>query len=405
MNHSTLKQKLGNATLNSNIYAQVEAENIAYFEQHRFSQESLNYALKCCAHFNSSFDFTLKIIELGANNIEFTCGYAISNYHYQLPQKLLGYYREQHHKKLNVFSGLEHNLTDDVGLILHNQTRFLPLVLMIIDGLPNHTQKVCHKDKLYESFETMTYASVYNTLLNQFLIDYHHNKGNVAHLSDEILNTVINIPVSSDIPLMEQFKEKSDLIYNLTLSDDERLDLQRTQANLYCIVALANKKFPVYDENAHKILHSNLEHYFLYRLQGGQMPQPQGLAHRTLLCPSKKFSLQINRLKAKVYYELAEHFKVPGSITCHMLDSLHEEDIHRRLPTDTQFAFFEQLEQGRYENSHDKNAQTLLSFFKHYFLIDKMKLERQLRMEIIDNYDDNDNKGNSYESHHRTIKI
>jgi hypothetical protein len=341
-------------TSNATIYTQVAQKNRAYFEEHQFSQTSLNYGLECCGHFNSPLDLALKIIELGANNIAFVCCYAISNYNYQLPQNLLKHYREHHHRKINVFSDMRHDLTWDVSSIIENHNLFLPLVVMIIEGLPNHTQILCKTDKTYEEFENTTYASVYNNLLNHFVFGYI-----------------------------------------------QATEAEKKQGNLTCIQALAKQHFPVYDENAYKIIDANLEDYFPRRLQGGKMPAPRGLAHRTILRRSVQRYFKPDRLKANLYYELADYFQVPGSITCHMLDCFHEEDNTKVLPNESQFEFFEQLHHGAL--SQNRNAQQFLAFLKRYYLIDKMKLERQLRMEIIDNYDDN--KGNSYESHHGTIKI
>lgn len=280
-------------TSNATIYTQVENENMAYFEEHQFSQQSLNYALECCGHFNSPFNLALKMIELGANNIEFMCCYAISNYNYQLPQNILKYYREHHQRKINVFADIGHDLTWDVSAIIENHNRFLPLVVMIIEGLPNHTKKLCKTDKPYEEFQDTTYATVYNNLLNHFVFSY--------------------------IQATEEEKK---------------------EGNLTCIQALANKDFPVYDENAYKIIQANLQSYFPRRLQGGKISPGRGLAHRTILRKSEQRYFKPERLKSDVYYELAEHFQVPGSITCHMLDCFREEDNTRVLPSEAQFVFF-----------------------------------------------------------------
>jgi hypothetical protein len=220
----------------------------------------------------------------------------------------------------------------------------------IVRTLPNHTQKMRHRDKCYEDTDICTYDNLYNKTLGNAL--------------SALWKT--------------QVKDK--------LNDYQR-----------AIWALATKAFPLTKNNIRLIKATKLTHLFDKRLDREFNPTRQmtnngngnkneihgqidTLAHQRFLHRSGPVDTISRRIS--LYYEIADYFVIPESVTDYMVQVLHEthekKQFQRQLPQEEEFTFFENLYQ-----SQSSNHQKLFWFFNHYYALDKLLFYKKMDNQFI----------------------
>lgn len=341
------------------IYPRIANNDIAWFDNQlgKLSRKELDYALSCCAWTlpSPSWSLTEKIINLGADNLEEVCYMAMSAENYQLAHNIMKNYSQPmpYGEKINIFSQPQGGSYSCVAHMLQKENR-LELFQMILDGLPNHTQKIitdkenkdCNKTYYYKQG---TYSAIYNSNLSA-LLDFY------------------GLPWAG---------EKTDIY-------------------LQGIQMLLQKKFPLSDEVIAKIQYHHLEEMFGERLNSKNRDRsyPNGLAHRRCLSDSQ--SVDQASLKNSVYFDFESEFKFPESITNYMVEAF-QKYTGKAMPEEEEYAFFQTLHE-----SENKTAQKLFYFFDRYYFLDKLMLYHQINEQFAKT---DNTQQESHHNHNRSMKI
>jgi hypothetical protein len=331
------------SAIHQKIYPHIKDNDVAWVNNQigKLSREELDYALICCAWAQPSWELTETIINFGADNLEEVCYTAMSAENYQLMHKIMKNYSQPmpYGEKINIFARQQGGGYSFPAYMLQKGD-WLELFQMILDGLPNHTQRIASKDnktcnKTYY-YKHGTYHDIYNSNLG-FLID----------------------------------------LYACAVKDS-RKDSYRQGIDM-----MLHKKFPINDNVISKIKHYHLEDMFGSRLNSKNRDRTysNGLSHRRVLSDNDSQYIDQQSLKNSVFFDFESEFKFPESVTDYMVEAFQNYK-GKVMPEEEEYAFFQTL-----HDSKNKTAQKLFQFFDRYYFLDKLMLYHQIQAKI--NTDDN----------------
>lgn len=344
------------------FFPYISAHDIAWFHERKeeFDEEQLNRIFNLCCLYNASFEFTEQIIELGVSEMEDGCRVALERENYDLLYSLLVKYgrgensnnkmanvnnhsniNHHHHKKINVIGSTFFNIARNVVKLAGNEED-LPLIKLIIELLPNHTQLLSKADKHYDNLCGYNYKIVYNELLHLLLMNVTALKAQKPYF---------------------------------------------TQA----IEALAKKSFPLSDTSAQLVEGFGFTHLFAKRMKPKAWFFNQGLAARTQLFHDKPAYVEVLSQKVRLYLELAYHWKIPQSMNEHIEDAINQ-GLPRILPNEEEFAFLQSI-------AHKPVA---LKFFKRYYNYERGVLYDRLS-EMVSHI--NSHKSDDNDEYYRLVKL
>lgn len=359
------------AQAGAKVSAAIERGDVAWFSHTPLSQHELNYSLLYCAYRQPSVELVEGIIQAGAHNLAQVCAHALSYENYSLAHCLMQYWHTHRASKpdvnINVPASyydkdakrqrpkvqfdLFRHVVPDLFMIV-DQGRNIELFEMIVQSLPNHTQKIRQCDKFYDEIDIWTYEKVYNKTLRNAL------------------------------SALWQTKQK-----------DKLADYQRA------ILALTTKQFPLTQNNIRLVNAAKLTHLFENRLNrqfnnrnnGNDNAGSNANGYGKIdTLASQKFlqspgSTDTISKRVELYYEIADYFVIPDSVTDYIIDALHEKKQNQRaprLPEMEESAFFDKLYQ-----SESDNHQKLFWFFNKYYALDKLLFYKNMKKQFIDSED------------------
>lgn len=349
--------------IHARVWPILEKGDTAWFSSNALTQYELNYSLLCCAYRELNVELFESIIQAGAHNLAQACSHALSYENYSTAHFLIEYWQEKrinntdinvnvpadayentakYHRHQVEFDLFRH-VTPDFFMIVE-RGRNIELFEMIVATLPNHTQKMRYRDKSYEDMDSWTYERLYNYTLNSFL---------------------------------------NALWY--PMEKDKVGDYQRA------IEALAQKQFPLTENNIAKLGACNMSHLFNNRLNR-QFEKESDDSNQTecAIAIGKKDTMaarlvlqgsgRIDTISmcASLYYDMAEYFVIPESVTDYMIDAFRGVS-KRVMPEEEEFTFFQTLYQ-----SNSGNHQKLFWFFNRYYALDKMLFYKKMTHQFID---------------------
>lgn len=323
------------------FFPYISAHDIGWFQQRKdeFNEAQLNRIFNLCCLYNASFEFTEQIIDLGVTQMEDGCRVALERENYGLLYLLLAKYGRGYNqvdngnngdiknnvhvqKRINVIGSTFFNIARNVVKLAGNEED-LPLIKLIIELLPNHTQFLSKADKHYDNLCGYNYKIVYNELLHLLLINVTALKAQKPYFTE-------------------------------------------------AIEALAKKPFPLSDTSAQLVEGFGFTHLFAKRMKPKAWFFNQGLAARTQLFHDKPAYVEVLSQKVRIYLELAYHWKIPQSMNEHIEQAINQ-DLPIILPNEEEFAFLQSI-------SHKPVA---LKFFKRYYNYERGVLYERLREMVI----------------------
>lgn len=313
------------------LFEKVQQGDLAWFKDNKHTQLDIDYAFHACCFINCDFEFTCQIIELGVKDFEYGCvDGAVLQRNYTLLYQILEKYGKSH--RINIFKDSRFDIQKYMVFWASSEPHF-QLYDIVIDLLPNHTQRVRNQVKYYEAHDAKRYGDIYN------------------HLLACMLYQIGAVPLRS-------FKK------------------------------LSEKKFPVYQFNAQKIMGTDIEAFFSKRLNHQDKAKPRGIAHNTILNYSQGH-IEQDIKKIELYLEIAEHFDAPDCVNNWIYEKMGTI-FKPRIPLDEEYAFLKIIAKH--------NHRILLQFFKHFYDYDKAVLHEKLGQEL-----DSDNNSNSNNHHHDEV--
>jgi hypothetical protein len=301
------------------IFNKVEQRDLAWFKDNEHTQLDIDYAFHACCFMNCDFAFTCQIIDLGVKDFEYGCvDGAILQRHYGLTYQILEKYGKSH--QINLFKTPQFDIQKYMVFWASHEPEF-PLYDLAIDLLPNHTKIVKKQDKYYDAHDAKHYGEIYNHLLGCMLYQ------------------------SGSIPLRSFEK-------------------------------LSQKKFPIYQFNAQKIIGTDIEPFFIHRLKHQDKTKPRGMAHHIILNYSGD-CIEQDIKKVELYLDIAEHFDAPDCVNNWIYEKMGTQ-FKPRIPLDEEYDFLKRI-----ANYQAKSSQgILLQFFRHFYDYDKAVLYEKLEHDL-----------------------
>jgi hypothetical protein len=316
--------------------------HLTYFKNHQLvlSQQVIDYAFYLCCYLDLDFSFTQKIIELGVEDFVTGCvNGCCMRQNYGLLYNILYHYGQSHQIQLlqHPDFSINNNVCRWISETFSNRgerqrTMESNLFKLFIALIPNHTQKVNHSDKYYE------------------LIDIKHY--------DYYLNMILKAMLKTTYEIGKE-----------------------------AFAVLAEKKFPLYQENIQNLKEKGYEYSALFARRLNPKSQLvneyyDAIGSHQLLNRKKIEYVYSDIVKTRIFYHLQMALNIPESISTAIkagIRNRNKQNQEQKIwPSDMQYAWFCTL-----KSKH-------LPFFERYFDYGKMKLYYGLDAQLV-------SQGNVYE--------
>lgn len=338
----------------------LQDENMRFFRQADVKRHELDYALHTACSANMALPVIDELVKAGARNfVDALVNGAMEQKNYQLCYDILVKYGKQY--DIQILRDSQLNIRQHlVAWAASGHRQFFCLYKLVVRMLPNHSQYILKSDKYYDAHHEKRWCTVYNSILYHLLA--------------------------------------SRMGYGFNNTPDEKV---HEALWLDAIAVVAERKFPLRDDNLGLIRRYGLENMFKGRMNSklpGWHEEYRGIAHSPVLfnhnlCHDIDYEVR----KWELFLELKFSLGVSNKMSNVIYDGFqgsNNKDHHigqrvRVMLTEEQYLFLKKFDM--------ENRYWIVNFFRKYFNYERAVLHERLKESLLP--DDNGNNIHEADCH------